>query len=403
VKVAFVVLGFPSPEHPSAGVFHRRAARALAGLVDLTVVHVRTWRPGRRFVTKEEGEGFAVVRLALPMLPVLGRGRAAAPWLAADIAKTRRVGSWATAHLLEGTDVVHAVGASYLGAAAGVWAARQRAAFVVQAIGSDVNSDLPMLHRWPGVRGWQRWVDGVACNSAALSRAIREYVPADTAVEVVYRGTDLDEFAPSGPCDEEVASLPGFRFAFLGGMPSYSWLPGGDDLKGGRTLMAAWARAEARADWPLASLLLAGPGVDASKVEPWRGQLRHPERVLVAGELPPERLASVYRACQAVLLPSREEGLPNVAVEAAASGRAVLGSDVGGVGEIVEDGVTGRLLPAGDEHSWAGAVSQLAADPGQAATMGRAARVRAERLFDRRTYAPAMVQLYDTAMRAAAR
>jgi glycosyltransferase involved in cell wall biosynthesis len=403
VKVALLVLGYPSPERPSAGVFHRRAANALAGLVDLTVVHLRTWRPGRPLVARETGEGFAIVRLALPMLPVFGNGRSAAPWLAADIAKTRHLGGWITARLLAGTQVIHAVGASYLGAVAGGWAARQGAALVVQAIGSDVNSDLPSLHRWPGVRGWQRRVHGVACNSAALSRAIRVYVPEGTAVEVVYRGTDLDEFAPLGPCDEEVASLPGFRFGFLGGMPTYSWLPGGDDLKGGRTLMAAWARAEARNDWPLASLLLAGPGVEMRKVEPWLGRLRHPERVVVAGELPPERLAAVYRACHAVLLPSREEGLPNVAVEAAASGRAVLGSDVGGVGEVVENGVTGRLLPPCDRDSWAGAMSQLAADPGQAATMGRAARVRAERLFDRRSYAPAMVQLYATALRAVGR
>jgi glycosyltransferase involved in cell wall biosynthesis len=69
-----------------------------------------------------------------------------------------------------------------------------------------------------------------------------------------------------------------------------------------------------------------------------------------------EDLASVLAAADIVVLPSRTEGMPAVAIEAGMSGLPVVASSVGGIPEIVVDGVTGILVPPGEPDSFARAI-----------------------------------------------
>lgn len=75
-------------------------------------------------------------------------------------------------------------------------------------------------------------------------------------------------------------------------------------------------------------------------------------------------------------------GCPNASLEAMAQGLAVVATDVGGMAEQVEDGVTGRLTPRGDVAALADALVELAGDPQRRARYGAAGRARAEALFD---------------------
>lgn len=75
-----------------------------------------------------------------------------------------------------------------------------------------------------------------------------------------------------------------------------------------------------------------------------------------------------------VVLPSREEGLSNVLLEAMAAGRAVIASDVGGNPELVEDGHTGLLFGSGDADALASGLRALADDPALRTRLGEAAR-----------------------------
>ena len=90
-------------------------------------------------------------------------------------------------------------------------------------------------------------------------------------------------------------------------------------------------------------------------------------------------LSSYYRAADLVVVPSRSESFGLVALEAAACGIPVVASAVGGLLNIVHDGVTGLLVDGRDPARYARAIGQLLDDPAGAAAMGAAAAVRARR------------------------
>jgi glycosyltransferase involved in cell wall biosynthesis len=90
---------------------------------------------------------------------------------------------------------------------------------------------------------------------------------------------------------------------------------------------------------------------------------------------------AVLAQARIVVLPSYREGLPKVLLEAAASGRPMVATDVPGCREVVEPGVTGLLVPARDSGQLADAILQLLADPERCRQMGRRARQLAEREF----------------------
>jgi starch synthase len=81
-------------------------------------------------------------------------------------------------------------------------------------------------------------------------------------------------------------------------------------------------------------------------------------------------------------------------IEAMAAGRPVVSTRVGGVAEVVADGQTGRLVPAGDDGALAEQVLQLAADPMMRDRMGRMGQRRAEDSFSERRMHDAYGRVY---------
>src|SRR5215469_5213786 len=105
-------------------------------------------------------------------------------------------------------------------------------------------------------------------------------------------------------------------------------------------------------------------------------------RVRFRGTVSLEELVALYGEADLLVLPSiwhESYGLP--IAEAMASGVPVVASRCGGVPELVEDGVTGRLVPRLDRHALVQAMRELLQDPRSLREMGQAARLRAERLL----------------------
>jgi len=127
--------------------------------------------------------------------------------------------------------------------------------------------------------------------------------------------------------------------------------------------------------------------------------LRHPNRVHITGSVHPDLVPAYIRASDVVLVPSLQEGLPNVAVEASGCGRPVFGSALGGIAEVVTNGKSGLLLPAGDVRAWKNAVVAYSNQAACLTIMGRRARERMEAMFDARKYPLGLMDLYREALK----
>lgn len=121
---------------------------------------------------------------------------------------------------------------------------------------------------------------------------------------------------------------------------------------------------------------------------------RVPEAV---GFVPHDELGPYYERAAVVAVPSLREGYGMVAAEAAAHGRPVVASAVGGLLDLVEDGVTGLLVPPGDVPALRAALERLLADPELRARMGAAARERARERLSIEAAAAATVAAYADA------
>ncbi len=143
------------------------------------------------------------------------------------------------------------------------------------------------------------------------------------------------------------------------------------------------------------SLLLAGEGPGRTEVERLVRELGLQGRVAMPGFLQD----SPFRGAQVAVLASRWEGLPLTVLEAMRAGMPVVASDVGGVGEAVQSGQTGFLVPAGDEGALARALEALLADPGLRQRLGRAGRRRYEQDFRHQTMVERTLEVYRRAAR----
>ena len=129
---------------------------------------------------------------------------------------------------------------------------------------------------------------------------------------------------------------------------------------------------------PDVDLLVAGEGPDGQGLRRLAAELA-PGRVRFLGWITgAEPLAALYNSAECLVLPSRSEGFPTVVGEAMACGTPVLASSVGGVGELVVDGLTGWLFPPGDDAALGARLSFALTYPDVTARMRPAARRIAE-------------------------
>ena len=111
--------------------------------------------------------------------------------------------------------------------------------------------------------------------------------------------------------------------------------------------------------------------------------------------------AEIMRALDMLVLPSKFEGLPNVALEAMLAGKPVVGTRIPGTDEVVVDGVTGVLVPPQLPLELARGIRQVLADPTKAVQMGAAGRERALTQFSVEGMIAKYEQLYDELLGAA--
>ena len=118
------------------------------------------------------------------------------------------------------------------------------------------------------------------------------------------------------------------------------------------------------------------------------------ERILFLGEKPVHDMARWYQALDLFVAPSREEGFGLTPLEAMACGVPVIASRAGAYEDIVDDGVTGRLVDTGDLAAMTHAMHTFAADTEQLRTAGEASRTRVEAVFPIQREADLIIDVY---------
>lgn len=103
---------------------------------------------------------------------------------------------------------------------------------------------------------------------------------------------------------------------------------------------------------------------------------------------------ALYCAMDVFVLASHREGFPRAAMEASAMALPIVATDIRGCRQVVDDGVTGRLVPVGDPRALATALVEVGGDADRRRSMGAAAQVRARRHFDERAVVERVLASY---------
>jgi glycosyltransferase involved in cell wall biosynthesis len=132
--------------------------------------------------------------------------------------------------------------------------------------------------------------------------------------------------------------------------------------------------------------VIAGEGPDRGPLEERARELGIADRVEFVGAQPRQRVVELFRTADASILSSSWENFPHTVVEALAVGTPVIAMAAGGVGEVVQDGVNGLLVPAGDTRALAEAVRRYFRDDAlrerlRAAAASSVAAYAPERVF----------------------
>ena len=150
--------------------------------------------------------------------------------------------------------------------------------------------------------------------------------------------------------------------------------------KGVPVLIHAMARI--RAAHPDAHLTLIGDGPDRAKLEAQVADLGLARAITFTGYQTQDEVAAALSRAAVFVLPSFAEGVPVVLMEAMAARRPVVATRIAGIPELVDDGVSGRIVAPGDGDAFAAAVNDILADPVRAAAMGDAGRAKVQAEFD---------------------
>jgi glycosyltransferase involved in cell wall biosynthesis len=357
MRVLILTKLFPNRAKPLASAFNRQQFGALARLASVDVVAPLPWFPGAQLFKKytEAGQltgvprrdnldGLSVEHPRILHIPGLGRPFAGVLTTASLLPLVRRyvgrvdvvLGSWAYPHGMTTVALARLLGVPA----------------VIKVHGSDLNvlGNMKMLRAQ--MKLFLPRATRVVAVSRALAARVMELGVSESRIDLVYNGVDAAVFHPrdARAMRRDLGQPADSRdILFVGGML---------ETKGVNELAKAYCRVHReRGD---AHLVMVGDGPARRQVSDILGNL---DRVHLPGARPLVEVARWMGAADVITLPSWNEGTPNVVLEALATGRRVVATNVGGIPDLITSEELGTLVPVRDADALASAlIANLEAD-----------------------------------------
>ncbi len=252
-------------------------------------------------------------------------------------------------------------------------------------------------------RGLRQWVKGALSRTSVLTGCSPELVDRVCAVgfpkeraRVIPYGVNSELFSPS----PERRSIWREKLGIPGDAPMLVSVGRMATKKGYHVLFEQLE--ELMSAKPDLHLVLAGAGDRLEELRARAGAFA--QRVHFPGAVYRDTLPDLYRAADAFVLPAvhdpkgNVDGLPNVILEAMASGLPVISTRISGIPLAIEDGVNGRLVPEQDAGSLVAAILDVFADRDRARRMGEAGREKAVSQLSWQSVAARYRQAYELAL-----
>ncbi len=233
-------------------------------------------------------------------------------------------------------------------------------------------------------------MDQLIAVSRSIVRKIGDEHRTGAPVRLIYNGVDLQRYDHQGPSTirEEYGMEPGSQIVGV--------VARLEPEKGHQTLIEAWPHVLHQV--PDAYLLIVGEGSRRDFLEQWAAAHKVAHRVIFTGRR--DDVPAVTAALDVAVLPSWREAQGLSVLEAMALSRPVVASDVGGIPEMIEDGVTGLLVEHDNPVALAEAIVRLLQDRPFAETIARAGHDLVHERFCVELMVKAIEEIYDEGARA---
>ncbi len=349
-RLLFISNLFPDDSEPYRGLDNATVLRHLTERWDVATLAVRPTLPfrGRSYAPREEDRPLAPRYVPALYVPKIGHRL-----------NHRLMASALRKHIAQfhGAFQVALVSWLYPDACAVALLAREmKFPFVAIAQGSDVHQYLNIPPRRQIISSLLPEASGVITRSGELARLLGQVGIARDRLHTVYNGINLALFHPAEhlAIRRELRLPPDARIVlFVGNFV---------DIK--NPVLLVQAIAKLREDPAYSNVLLVfvggGPLEGEITFQISRGGLD--ECVMLAGQLGAPMVAKFMQAADVLCLPSDNEGVPNVILEAFATGRPVVASNVGGISEVHNAPHLGRLVPPRDLDALVGALGGVLND-----------------------------------------
>lgn len=340
MRVLVVTNLFPNAQHPRVASFNRQQFAALGKACEVEVLATLPWYPGQRLLGRfanhsvalnvpaaEEIDGLRVRHPKTLHLPLVGKSIAAPLFAASLLPLLPRYRSK--------VDVVLGSWAHPDGCAAVMLAALLKVPAVVKVHGTDINHVATLPGPGRMIRALLPRAGAVVVVSTALGNEVAKLGVDREKIHLVMNGVDTGKFyVHSRTSARAELGLPasGKIALFVGNLL---------ETKGVLDLRDAFAAVQAEA--PELTLYIVGEGKARPALE-----AKLPENATLVGSQAFEKIPLWLAACDFLVLPSWNEGTPNVVLEALACGRRVVATSVGGIPDLLVDDALGTMVPVRD-------------------------------------------------------